>query len=177
MQNTSTTHSHEPGHLPTFPHTDRFTKAHAPSFPPRTCYNNRAVHIAAHGLVHAVFIRAVLCWDFRYFTILHHPGECEIRARQGASPRPRSPSRASASISLPGIQGADLWGGRGEVVVPRGVVWRSAITAVSFICVINYFFKDPFGHQYHHYRGAVYNIDFRFNCLFVRAHFANALRD
>ena len=59
-----------------------------------------------------------------------------MRPREVASPRPRSPSQASASIYSPGTQRADLWGGCGEVVLPRGVEWRSAMAAVFSICVI-----------------------------------------
>ena len=66
-------------------------------------------------------------------------------------------------------------GGRGEVVVPRGVEWRSAMAAVFFMCGINNFFKDPFGHHYYHHRGAVYDNDFDVIVSFVRAHFPKAL--
>ena len=74
LQNTSTTHTHEPVRTPTLPHTDRITNPHAPSVPPTTCYNNAAVRAAAHELVHAVSI-SVSWGDFHFFTILQHPGE------------------------------------------------------------------------------------------------------
>ena len=54
------------------------------------------------------------------------PGRATLHA-------PRSPSRASAAILSPGIPRADVWGGRGTVVVPRGVGWRSGLAAVFWV--------------------------------------------
>ena len=88
------------------------------------------------------------------------------RAVPGRAPlhAPRSPSRASAAILSPGTARADVWGGRGTVVVPRGVRWRSGLAAVFWVFYNRYIFKDPFGHHdhhhHHHYRGALYNKDY-----------------
>ena len=84
------------------------------------------------------------------------PGRARLHA-------PRSPSRASAAILSPGTPRADVWGGRGTVVVQRGVGWRSGIASVYWVYYNRHVFKDPFGHDHHHhhhhhyYRGALYN--------------------
>ena len=53
------------------------------------------------------------------------PGEGVICPREGVSPRAPPPSWASAEILSPGTPRADVWGGRGTVVLPRGVGGRT----------------------------------------------------
>ena len=56
----------------------------------------------------------------------------------------------------------DVWGGRGTVVVPRGVGWRSGLAAGFWVCYTRHVFKDRFGHHHHHHnhcRGALYSKD------------------
>ena len=64
------------------------------------------------------------------------PGRAPLHA-------PRSTSRASAAILSPGTQSADVWGGRGTVVVPTGVGWRSGVAAVFWVFYNKIVFKDP----------------------------------
>ena len=52
-----------------------------------------------------------------------------------------------------------MWGGRGTVVVPRVVGWRSGVAAVFRLCYNKRISKDPFGHHHYHYRGALYSKD------------------
>ena len=77
------------------------------------------------------------------------PGERSLppRERGGSVPGrapphdPRSPSRALAAILSPGTPRTDVWSGRGTVVVPRGVGWRSGIAAVSGHVITGIFSK------------------------------------
>ena len=56
---------------------------------------------------------------------------------------PRSPSRAVASIRSPGTPRVDVWGGRGTVVVPRGVGRRTVETVPTGACHDGPIFKYP----------------------------------
>ena len=82
------------------------------------------------------------------------PGKAPLHA-------PRSPSRTSAAILSPGTPRADVWGGRGTVVVLRGAGWRTVEPMPSGACWNRHIFKDQFGHHshYHHYGAALYNKD------------------
>ena len=64
------------------------------------------------------------------------PGRAPLHA-------PRSASRASAAILSRGTPRADVWGGLGTVVVPRGVRRRSGLAAIFGVCYNRHIFKDP----------------------------------
>ena len=87
-------------------------------------------------------------------------------SQEGTSARPRLPSRASAAILSPGAPRADVWGGRGMVVVPRGVAQRAVARMPSGAYWKRYIFKDPSGHRLH-YRTDLYNNDFRCSLSFI----------
>ena len=91
------------------------------------------------------------------------PGRAPLHA-------PRSASRASAAILSRGTPRADVWGGLGTVVVPRGVGWRTVEPMPSGAYWNRPIFKDLFGHHphYHHYGAALCNKDNK-DILVVRA--------
>ena len=62
------------------------------------------------------------------------PGRAPLHA-------PRSPSRASAAILSPATPRADVWGGRGTVVVPRGVCGGARESQLFFGYVITAIFS------------------------------------
>ena len=126
-------------------------------------------HRAAHSLVQSSFLcRAGMysgtCVGTAGTTVLGFPFFNYYPPSRGASDpspvepldAPRSRSRSSAPILPPRPQRGAICGGRGTVVVPRGVGWRSGVAAVFWVCCSKNVFKDPFGHHYY-YRGASYN--------------------
>ena len=80
------------------------------------------------------------------------PGKQQSVSERAFLHAPRSSSRALAAVLSPGTPSVDVWGGRGTVMVPRGVRWRKVEPMPSGAYWNQQFFKDTCGHHHHYHR-------------------------
>ena len=143
LENTSTTHSHERTRPPTHTHRPNHPPTHQPTHPRRATAILQYVQPDMRWYMpSSSMCRAGISILLRFSAT---PGSEQPVPGRVPFHGPRSPSQASEAVLSPGSPRADVWGGRGTVVVPRGVGWRSGLAAVFWVCYNRHVFKDPFG--------------------------------
>ena len=127
LQNTSTTHSHEHIRPPTHTRRPNHPSTHQPTHPRRATAILQYVQRDMRWYMPSLSLcRPGISFFLRLSATPGSERPVPGRARfQG----PRSPWRSSAPVLSPGSPRADVWGGRGTIVVPRGVGWRSGVAA------------------------------------------------
>ena len=151
LQNMSTTHtsSHERTRPPTEPQTSRTNlpthdvlQQYCSTYS-RTCVGTWRVYPLCRAEI-SIFLR---------FSAT--PGSERPIPERPPLHATNSPNRASAATLSPETPRGVLWGGRGAVVAPRGVGWRSGLASVFWVCYNRHVFKYTFQHHhhdhYHHY--------------------------
>ena len=146
LQNTSTTHSHEPTRLPNHTPTEPPTHTHQATHPRRATaiqqytYTRTCVGTA---WVHAEFVPVSVVLGFPLFDYYPPSRGASDSSPGGPFHAPRSPRRSSAPVLSPVRHRAAVWDVRGATARLRDAKWSSRLATVFGVCYNQNIVKDP----------------------------------